>query len=139
MNIWNKILFKALVWKFNIFVILLSHDGFKCDPEANFQTITSKSQSRSSHMQMFFKIGVLKSFTQVFSREYCKIFKNSVFMGKLWWLLFSVWWSNCSALSICRPSPLNQKHNVGEFLQKRLQICSEYVTLLAETIPTRFC
>ena len=139
MNIWNKILFKALVWKFNIFVILLSHDGFKCDPEANFQTITSKSQSRSSHMQMFFKIGVLKSFTQVFSREYCKIFKNSVFMGKLWWLLFSVWWSNCSALSICRPSPLNQKHNVGEFLQKRFADLFRVRYIISGNHSTRFC
>ena len=28
---------------------------------------------------MFFKIDVIHNFTQVFSREYCKIFKNSFF------------------------------------------------------------
>ena len=48
---------------------------------------------------MFFKIGVLKSFaiftgkkpkhtpTQLFSCEYCKIFKNSFFIEQLQWLL----------------------------------------------------
>ena len=46
-------------------------------------------------------------------------FKNSIFTQKLWWLLFSVWKSNCSELGICRPSLLNQKHNVGWFLLKR--------------------
>ena len=34
-------------------------------------------------MQMFFKIGVLKNFMQVFFREYCKIFKNSIFIENL--------------------------------------------------------
>ena len=29
---------------------------------------------------MFFKLGVLKNFAEVFSGEYCKIFKNSIFM-----------------------------------------------------------
>ena len=37
---------------------------------------------------MFFRIVVLKNFTQVFAREYCKIFKNSVFIENLWWLIF---------------------------------------------------
>ena len=50
-----------------IFVILLSRDGFKCDPETKFQTITSKSQFRSSRTEMFFKTGVLQNATQVFS------------------------------------------------------------------------
>ena len=36
---------------------------------------------------MFFKTGVLKNFTMVFSCEYCKIFKNNVFIENLWWLL----------------------------------------------------
>ena len=39
---------------------------------------------------MFFKIGVLKNFTQVFSPEYGNNFKNSVFIEKLRWLLFFV-------------------------------------------------
>ena len=34
-------------------------NGFKCDPETKFQTVTSYSQFRSSRMQMFFKLGVL--------------------------------------------------------------------------------
>ena len=72
---------------------------------------------RSSHLQMFLKIGVIKTFsiftekhlcwsllpinlktkglhlykkepaTQQFSCEYCKIFKNSFFIGHLRWLL----------------------------------------------------
>ena len=36
---------------------------------------------------MFFRM-VLKNFTQVFPCEYCKIFKNTVFIENLWWLLF---------------------------------------------------
>ena len=36
---------------------------------------------------MFSKIVVLKIFTQVFPREYFKIFKNIVFIENLWWLL----------------------------------------------------
>ena len=102
-----------------IFVILLSQDGFKCGPETKFQSITSSSQFRSSRTQMLFKIVVLKNFTQVFSREYCKHFKNSVFIENLRWLFFSVWLSNCAALGICRSSRLNQKRNVGWFLLKR--------------------
>ena len=58
---------------------------------------------RSSHSQMIFKIGVLKNFanftgkhlswslfsikltpTQLFSSEYCEIFKNSFFTQHLW-------------------------------------------------------
>ena len=31
-------------------------------------------------MQMFFKVGVLKNLTWPFSREYCKIFKNGIFI-----------------------------------------------------------
>ena len=55
---------------------------------------------------MFFKIGVLKNFTQMFSCEYCKTFKNSVFIGNLWWLLFSVdkvavqYWASANLLLI---------------------------------------
>ena len=41
-------------------------------------------------MQMFFKIGVLKNFTQVLSGEYYKMFKNRVFIENLWRLFFSV-------------------------------------------------
>ena len=36
---------------------------------------------------MFFRM-VLKNFTQAFPCEYCKIFKNTVFIENLWWLLF---------------------------------------------------
>ena len=36
--------------------------------------LLTRSQRTASHMQMFSKIGVLKNFSQVFSREYCKIF-----------------------------------------------------------------
>ena len=48
-----------------------------------------KSVQKQPHADSdFFKIGVLKNFTQVFSHEYCKIFKNSVFIENLRWLLF---------------------------------------------------
>ena len=50
--------------------------------------ITSYSQFRRSRTQMFVKIGVLKNLTQLFCREYCKIFKNSVYIENLRWLLF---------------------------------------------------
>ena len=64
-----------------------------------------KDGSRSSRSQMFFKIGVPKTFaiftgkhlcsslflietpTQVFSCEYCKVFKNRFFIEHLRWLL----------------------------------------------------
>ena len=65
------------------FVILQSQDAFKCDPQTKLQTATSWSQFRSSRAQMFFEIGVLKSSLQVFSREYCKVFKNTVFIENL--------------------------------------------------------
>ena len=68
---------------------------------------------------MFFKIVALKNVTQLFSHDY-KIFKNSVFIGNLQWLFFSVRLINCSGLAISWPSLLNQKHNVGWFLLKRL-------------------
>ena len=50
--------------------------------------ITSYSQFRRSRTQMFVKIGVLKNLTQLFCREYCKFFKNSVYIENLRWLLF---------------------------------------------------
>ena len=43
----------------------------------------SQSQFRSSRRQMFFKIGALENFTQVFSSEYFKIFKNNVYIENL--------------------------------------------------------
>ena len=58
----------------------MSQDGFKCNPETNILTITSLSQMRISHSQIFFKVGVLKNFTLVFSREYYKTFKSNVFI-----------------------------------------------------------
>ena len=63
---------------------------------------------RSRHSHMFFKIGATKNvsifiaqkhlcwslFLQVFScYKYCKIFTNSFFIGRLWWLLSSVFLS----------------------------------------------
>ena len=51
--------------------------------------VIQKGASRGSSLQMFYKIGALKSFsiftgkhetlTQVFSSEYCEIFKNTFF------------------------------------------------------------
>ena len=54
-----------------------------------------------------------------FPMNIAKIFKNSFFIENLWWLLFSVSWIYCSELGICRPSLLDQKHNVEWFLLKR--------------------
>ena len=50
---------------------------------------------RSSHSQLFFKIGVLENAatreketpTQLFSYDYCDIFYNYFFIEHLWWLL----------------------------------------------------
>ena len=97
---------------------------------------------------MFFKIGVLKNFAtvkhlcwslfliklkkeeaprQVFSCEYCEIFKNS--------FLYRTTTSGgclcqfdkrayCLVLGICRSSFINQKYNVGWFLLKRfVRLC----------------
>ena len=47
--------------------------------------VSSKAATRKCR---FLKKGVLKNFSQVFSCEYCKIFKNSIFIENLWWLLF---------------------------------------------------
>ena len=97
-----------------IFVILQGQDCFKCNPEK----VPNKHFIKSVQKQPC--TDVLKNFIQVFSHEYCKIFKNSAFIENLWWMCFlSVWLSNCSVLGICRPSFLNQKHNVGWFLLKR--------------------
>ena len=82
------------------------------------------SRFRSSRSQMFFKIGGLKNFTtssgkylcwsllliklqasapllkktqtQMFSCEYCQIFKNRFFIKHLWWLLLKItqWYFN---------------------------------------------
>ena len=105
---------------------------------------------------MFFKIGVLKNFAtvkhlcwslfliklkkeeaprQVFSCEYCEIFKNS--------FLYRTTTSGgcfcqfdkrayCLVLGICRSSFINQKD---------LYVCAEHVLyiLLIETTPTHFC
>ena len=38
----------------------------------------------------FFKTGILKNFSLVFSHEYYKMFKGNVFIENLHWLLFSV-------------------------------------------------
>ena len=54
----------------------------------NNHFVEKHSQLTNSRMQMFFKIGVLKNFTQVFSRECYKIFKSSAFIENLRWLLF---------------------------------------------------
>ena len=133
-----------------IFVILLSQVGFETDcPETKFQTITSSSQFRSSRTQMFFKkryfakisqqentcVGVFfikvvrlkvctfmkKRLEQVFSCEYCEMFETRFFCRTPPVAAFvSLIRYNCSVLGICRPSPLNQKHNVGWFLLKGL-------------------
>ena len=49
------------------------------------------------------------------SCEYCGIFDNSFFIEHLRWLLLSTWWGNY----YWAPA-LNQKHNVGWFLPKRI-------------------
>ena len=87
---------------------------------------------------MFFKIGVLKNFKNVFSSEYCKIF-NSIILENFWWLFFSIRQSNCSVLGICWPSLLYQKHSVGWFLLKRFVDMFRVRILLVETMQTRFC
>ena len=68
------------------------------------KSIQSTSRGRSNCSQIFFKIGALKNFSlftekhlcwsfvlinskQVFSCEYCEIFKNGFFKEHLWWLL----------------------------------------------------
>ena len=61
----------------------------------------------------------LKTPPEVFSCEHCEIFKTSFFYRTPPRALLSVWWSNCLVLDICRPTLLNQKHNVGWFLLQR--------------------
>ena len=135
-----------------IFVILPSQDGFKSGcPETEFQLITFLSQLRSSRTQMFFKLGVLKNsaivkhlcwslflkklkkeeaLTQVFSYKHCEIFKNrflygTTTSGDCFCQFDKV--ANCSVLSICRPSVINQKHNMGWLLLKRfVHLCRAF-------------
>ena len=69
-----------------IFVMILSQDDFESDrPETKFETIFSQSQFRISHTQLFFKIGVLKNFSE--GKHLCW----SLFFKHLRWLLLSVW------------------------------------------------
>ena len=100
---------------------------------------------------MFFKIVVLKNIatvkhlcwslfliklkkeeapTQVFSYEYSEIFQNGFLYrtttsGGCFCQLDKV--ANCSVLGICRPSLINQKHNIGWFLLKKIvHLCKAF-------------
>ena len=109
----------------------------------NVATVTFYSQFRSRRTQTFFKIVFFKNFStvkhlcwrlfliklekeeaplQVFSCEHSEIFSNSFLYrtttsGGWFYRLDKV--ANCSVLYICRPSFINQKHNVEWFLLKR--------------------
>ena len=130
-----------------IFVILQSQDGFDSDcPETKFQTITSQSQFRGSRTHMLFKIGVFKNFAtgkhlcwslffnkaaglkvcnylknrlqhMSFAVDIAKLLRTAFFRTPLLAAFVSL--INYSLLGICRPSFLNQKHNVGWLLLKR--------------------
>ena len=112
----HQIVFKALVWKWLVFFFILrSHDGFE-----KFQTITFSSQFKSSHAQMFFRIGVLKNFATLkhlcrsffsikskkrlrhrsFPVNIAKCLRTAFFIEQLRWLFLSAWKSNCSVLGI---------------------------------------
>ena len=74
------ILFNTLVWKRLVFVILLSWDGFKCNPETKVQ---NNNFVKSVQKQLYTDVlqnSNLKNFKQVFCCEYCKIIKNSIFI-----------------------------------------------------------
>ena len=100
---------------------------------------------------MLYRVGVLKTFasvkylcwslfliklkkeeapTQVFSYEHCKIFKSSFLyrtttFGGCFCKFDKV--ANCSVLGICRPSFINQKHNMGWLLLKRfVHLCRTF-------------
>ena len=113
-----------------IFLILSSHDGFESDCwEKKFQIITFSSQFKSSHAQMFFRIGVLKNFATLkhlcrsffsikskkklrhrsFPVNIAKCLRTAFFIEQLWWLFLSAWKNNCSVLGIYRPFFINQQ------------------------------
>ena len=69
-------------------------------------------------MQMFFKIGVLKTLHRRFPVNIAK-FLRTEFLYKTSGGCFFHFDKVTSALGICRPSLLNQKHNVEWFLLKR--------------------
>ena len=55
----------------------------------------------------------------MFSCEIAKFLRTAFFI-ELRWILLSVWWiRGNTVLGICRPSLINQKHNVGWFLLKK--------------------
>ena len=45
--------------------------------------------------------------------------RTTFFIEHLQWLLLSALKSNCTVMGICRPSLLNQEHNLGWFLWRR--------------------
>ena len=102
-----------------IFVILLSQDGFKCYLETKFQTIPSQSCFRSSHMQMFFKIGVIINFIQVFPVNIAKFLRTAFLQKPSGECFFHFDKVTVQHWASYRPPLLYQKHNVGWFLLKK--------------------
>ena len=91
---------------------------------------------RCSRTEMFFETGVIGNFaiftgkfTTLFQPRTERVFNTGVFLWKLqipcfiehlWWLLLSVWKSNCSIMMSIYQSFLDQKQKMlGSFLVKR--------------------
>ena len=75
-------------------------------------------------------------FNRFFPVNIAKLLITAFFKEHLRWLFLSVWYSNCSVFSICWPSLIKQKHNLGWVLLKRF-VCLSRVCSLQIYIITR--
>ena len=95
-------------------------------PYADVLQSTCSSKFRNSKAPMLEVIKRLQH--RCFPGNISKFVRTAFFFVNLRWLLLSVWESNCRAFEICRPSLINQKHNLGWFLLRRFvdlsRVCS---------------
>ena len=127
----HQIVFKALVWKWLVFflyyrvMMVLKATVAK----KNSKQFTFSSQFKSSHAQMFLRIGVLKNFATLkhlcrsffsikskkrlrhfsFPVNIAKCLRTAFFIEQLRWLFLSAWKNNCSVLGIYQPFFINQQ------------------------------
>ena len=144
----RRIVFKALVWKQQVFLqvrMVLKASVQKQNTKQSLHKVSSEAEARrcssvtGKHLcwsLFLIKLQVWRSATyeketptQVFPREYCKVFENSFSYWNLLWLLLSVcivvlWFDkvNGSVIGVCRPSLINLKPIVGWFILKRFAV-----------------